>query len=267
MVGVRKINQDEPRETQFTLIRTDAGSLFWKEVESADKLIPFEKLLYRSFGFRCAAVIMQDYCDKLGENYALQEMIDELSEKLLSHDIVLDDQEEAKLFFSDVRVKKMLSVFQAFELLSVSITKALWQLLYVLQKHDSLIPDNLKILLSLSPDLYAQLSTEIINNVSEKTSPISLSQMLREKTAIDRASSPIVFAEVAPVSLSRPLSHSVNAVGLDDAPARPNQSSQFLTVRSMTLFQRSPHSSPFKANAKSPQSSCFSPVLSPRHDG
>lgn len=250
MVGVREINWVEQRETQFKIIRTDAGSLLWKEVEPVEKLLPFEKLLYRSFDFRRAALIMQDYCNKLGENYSLQESIDVLSEKLLMRGIILQSHKEAQLFFHDGSVKKMLSVFESFDLFAVLITKELWQLLCVLQNRDSLIPDNLKMLLSLSPNLYHRVIAEIMN-VPQEVSRICLSTLVRKINLIDRSTSPLVLSVSSSVSSQKPASPSTHS----------NESPQFLTVKTMTLFPRTSNASPLRANSKSPKTSYFSSPL------
>ena len=265
MIGVREINSISHQETQFKLIRTDSGSLLWKEVEPAEKLLPFEKLLYCSFDFRSAALIMQDYCEKLGENFLLQEKIDQLSEKLMHLNIILQNPKEAEFFFHDESVKKMLSVFQSFEeLFAVLMTKESWQLLCALQNRDSLIPDNLRALLSLSPNSYARVMAEI-TKASHETSRIFLSAIVRDINTIDRSTSPVVLSESSSASPLMPAPQSANALGLGGAVGRANESPQFLTVRTATLFSRTPNASPLKTNSKSPKTSCFSPNASPRH--
>ena len=264
MIGVREIDWVSERETHFKLILTDSGSLLWKEVEPVEKLLPFEKLLYRSFDFRRATLIMQDYCHRLGENFLLQEKIDQLSEILLHHDIVLQNPREAEFFFHEEGVKKMLSVLQSFELFAVLITKELWLLLFALQNRDSLIPDNLKMLLSLSPNLYPRVMGEIMK-VSDETSRVFLSPLIREINTMERGSSPVVLPQSTSSLSLMPAPQSVNSSGSNGVPGRANESSQFLTVKTMTLFPRTPNASPLRPHSKSPKTGCFSPNASPRH--
>lgn len=262
MVGVKKINRDDQSEIQFKLIKS-GDSLLWKKVESADELLPYEKLLYGSCDFRTATLIMQDYWDKLKEAYVQQENMDQLSEKLLSCDIVLKNKAEADFFFNDNHVKKILAVFQAFDLLGVSITKELWPLLYELQIRDSLMPYNLRALVSLSANLYSQVVDEI-TKISQDALPVFLPAIVRKIGLIDKSVSPLVLSASSSSSLERPVPQPANSSGLGDALGRANQSSQFLSVRSMTLFPRTPNASPSGVNSKSPKISDFSPMRSPR---
>lgn len=265
MVGVRKINRDERSEIQFKLIQKEDGLLFWKKVESVDEWLPYEKLLYGSFDFRTATLIMRDYWDTLKEKYLLLDNIDKLSEKLLSCHIVLKNKDEANFFFNDDHVKKILAVFHAFDLLGVSITKELWQMLFELQMRDSLIADNLRTMVSLSPNLYSRVMDEI-TKVTQEMSRIFLPAIVREINAIDSSTSPLVLSVSSSVSsVVRPVPQPVSLSGLGDALGRVNESSQFLSVRTATLFPRTPNASPSRAHSKSPNISHSSPVQSPRH--
>ncbi len=265
IVGVREINRDEESETEYKLIQEDDGSIWWKKVESADELVPYEKLLYGSFDFRTAALIIRDYWAKLKEEYLLQENMDKLSEKLLSCHIVLKNKDEADFFFNDSHVKKMLAVFEAFDLLGVSITNELWQLLYELQIRDSLMPDNLRALVSLSPNLYSRIISEIIK-ASQDAPRVFLPAIVREINAIDSSTSPLVLSASPPASaLVRPAPQSVSLSGSGDTLGQANGSTQFLRIQSMTLFSRTPNASPSRGKSKSPKVSYFSPVQSPSH--